>query len=482
MKVMGKVQQLGKALMLPIAVMPAAALLLSFSVLLQQLAEEFVAEESFLFHITDVMAAGAGGILGNISLLFAIGVAVGLTRGSGVAALAGAVGYLVLQSILSVPAAAELDTGVLGGILSGLITAYLYRKYHDVRFPDWLQFFGGKRFVPIITSFVMFIVGILFLFIWPPIQAGIKYGGEFVIGLGATGVFGFGFLNRLLIPLGLHHIINTIAWQTLGEFTTAGGDIVHGDMQRFFNGDPSAGIFMAGFFPIMMFALPAACLAMVHEAKLSQRAVVGGMLMSVAFTSFMTGITEPIEFTFMFLAPFLYVIHAILTGTSLAVAYLLDVKHGFGFSAGLIDYVVNYILSTNGWMIIPIGLVYAALYYLLFRWAIRRFNLPTLGRIDEEVEKAEHKTEVGEEENQARNILEAIGGRENIDQLDACITRLRITLKDESKLNEKRLKELGAIGVIRVGEGSFQAIFGTQSDRIKERILHLMEREEKNDT
>ncbi len=193
MKVMGKVQQLGKALMLPIAVMPAAALLLSFSVLLQQLAEEFVAEESFLFHITDVMAAGAGGILGNISLLFAIGVAVGLTRGSGVAALAGAVGYLVLQSILAVPAAAELDTGVLGGILSGLITAYLYRKYHDVRFPDWLQFFGGKRFVPIITSFVMFIVGILFLFIWPPIQAGIKYGGEFVIGLGSDRCFWFWF-------------------------------------------------------------------------------------------------------------------------------------------------------------------------------------------------------------------------------------------------------------------------------------------------
>lgn len=480
MKVMGKLQQLGKALMLPIAVMPAAALLLSFSVIIDQAAQGYVAKDSFLFEISSVMNAGAGGILGNIALLFAIGVAVGLTRGSGAAALAGAAGYVVLEAVLAVPVEANLNTGVLGGILTGLVTAFLYRKYHDIRLPDWLQFFGGKRFVPIVTSFAMFIIGILFLFIWPPIQSGIKIGGEAVIGLGATGVFGFGFLNRLLIPFGLHHIINTIAWQTLGEYTTASGEVFQGDMQRFFNGDPSAGIFMAGFFPIMMFALPAACLAMIHEAKPSQRSVVSGMLMSIAFTSFMTGITEPIEFSFMFLAPVLYLIHALLTGTSLALAYLLDIKHGFGFSAGLIDYSFNYLLSTNGWIIIPVGLGYALIYYILFRWFIRRFNLPTLGRTDEVTEMAEEGVEVGasEEDSFAQNVLEALGGKENIAQLDACVTRLRMTLKDESKLDEARLKKLGAAGVIQVGKGNYQVVFGTQSELLKERMLNVMEREE----
>ncbi|MDA8354189.1 MAG: PTS transporter subunit EIIC [Firmicutes bacterium] len=487
----GKLQQVGKALMLPIAVMPAAAILMSLGVLINTLADQFAVEGTWLTQVGDTMVAGADGILGFLPLLFAVGVAVGLSGSSGAAGLAAVTGYMVLNSIVGMNVAppdngewqVKLDqTGVLGGIITGLITAYLYKRFHDIQLPDWLQFFGGKRFVPIITSFVMFLVGILFLFIWPPIEAGIDAVGNWVIGAGAVGLFGFGVLNRLLIPLGLHHIFNAVAWFQLGKYETPGGDVVTGDLYRFLAGDPSAGMFMAGFFPVMMFALPAACLAMIHEAKPSQRAVVGGVLGSAALTSFMTGITEPIEFAFMFLAPVLYLIHAVLTGTSMALMYLLDVKHGFGFSAGLIDYVVNFHLSHNAWWILPIGLAYAVIYYGVFRLAIRRFNLPTPGRM-EESKPQEATTDSTQDDSSnhldrlARDVLAAIGGEENVEGLDACITRLRMTLKDEEPLDEARLKELGASGVIRVGPGYYQAVFGTQSELLKERILRLIGRE-----
>lgn len=481
---LGKLQQVGKALMLPIAVMPAAALLMSLGVLVNTFADKMAMP--WMTEVGNTMITGADGILGFLPILFAVGVAVGLSGNSGAAGLAAVVGYMVLNSIVGMNAPApdnpawqvKIDQmGVLGGIITGLVTAYLYKRFHDIRLPDWLQFFGGSRFVPIITAFVMFLLGILFRFIWPPIQDVIEAAGNGVIGAGAVGMFGYGLLNRILIPFGLHHIINTLAWFQLGKFENAAGDVVTGDLYRFFAGDPTAGIFMAGFFPIMMFALPAACLAMVHEAKPSRKAAVAGVLGSVALTSFMTGITEPIEFLFMFLAPVLYAIHAVLMGTSMALMYILGVKHGFGFSAGLIDYVVNFHLSTKGWLIIPVGLVYAVVYYGIFRFAIRKFNLPTPGREDdgddeEEVEAPRDKKE-GQDDLAvlAGEVLEAIGGEENIEALDACITRLRMTLKDESKLDQGRLKKLGASGVIRVGAGNYQAVFGTRSELLKERIL-----------
>ncbi|MDN4593448.1 PTS transporter subunit EIIC [Polycladomyces subterraneus] len=475
---LGKLQQVGKAFMLPIAVMPAAAILLRLGALLSD--PNLVAKGSIWFQVGEVLSKGAGAIFDNLPILFAVGVTVGMTGGAGAAALAAVVGYMVLKAVVGVHDTEDnkLDTGVLGGIITGLVTAYLYRKYHNIRLPDWLQFFGGKRFVPIVTSVVMIGIGVVFLFVWPEVQKGIQAAGDWLIGVGAVGLFAYGLLNRLLIPFGLHHILNTLVWYTVGTFTK-GGHTYTGDLTRFFAGDPTAGSFMAGFYPIMMFALPAAALAMIRAAKPEKRAAVRGVLLSVALTAFLTGITEPIEYMFMFLAPVLYGIHALLTGTSMALLYLLDIRHGFGFSAGFIDYVINYPLAHNAFWIIPIGLVYAVLYYMIFRFAIEKWNLPTPGRL-EEGEDTELPVAVGKdgEDEEALAVLRALGGKENIEQLDACITRLRLTVKDEGKLDTEALKRLGASGVVRLGKGNYQAVFGTRSELLKDRILKWMERED----
>lgn len=478
MNLLGKLQQVGKAFMLPIAVMPAAAILLRLGALLSD--PNLVAKGSIWFQVGEVLSKGAGAIFDNLPLLFAVGVTVGMTGGAGAAALAAVVGYMVLKAVVGVHDTEDnkLDTGVLGGIITGLVTAYLYRKYHNIRLPDWLQFFGGKRFVPIVTSVAMIGIGVVFLFVWPEVQKGIQAAGDWLIGVGAVGLFGYGLLNRLLIPFGLHHILNTLVWYTVGTFTK-GGQTYTGDLTRFFAGDPTAGSFMAGFYPIMMFALPAAALAMIRAAKPEKRAAVRGVLLSVALTAFLTGITEPIEYMFMFLAPVLYGIHALLTGTSMALLYLLDIRHGFGFSAGFIDYVINYPLAHNAFWIIPIGLVYAALYFVIFRFAIEKWNLPTPGRL-EEGEDGESPAAVGknDEDEEALAVLRALGGKENIEQLDACITRLRLTVKDEGKLDIEALKRLGASGVVKLGKGNYQAVFGTRSELLKDRILKWMERED----
>lgn len=274
----------------------------------------------------------------------------------------------------------KLNMGVLSGIIAGVVAGLLYNRYKDIKLPDYLAFFGGKRFVPIITGLACVVLGIVFGYVWQPVQHAIDAVGQWLLTAGAIGTFVYGFLNRLLLVTGLHHIINSLVWFVFGTFTPAGGAAVTGDLHRFFAGDPSAGGFMAGFFPIMMFGLPAACLAMFHEAPKARRAIVGGLLFSMALTSFLTGVTEPIEFSFMFLAPVLYVIHAVLTGLSLAICQLLGVKLGFTFSAGAIDYVLNYGLSTKGWIAIPLGLAYGLAYYGLFRFFIRKFNMATPGR------------------------------------------------------------------------------------------------------
>ncbi|MFI7240467.1 PTS transporter subunit EIIC [Streptomyces qinglanensis] len=389
-------QKVGRSLQLPIAVLPAAGIL-------NRLGQPDVfGDEGLKWHDVAAAFAGAGGaIFDNLPLLFCIGVAIGFAKKSdGSTALAALVGFLVYKNVLEAFPVHEAvvkagedtpavynDPGVLGGVLMGLIAAVVWQRYHRTKLVDWLGFFNGRRLVPIIMAFVGLVVGVAFTLVWGPIGDAITAFGEWMTGLGATGAGVFGLINRALIPVGMHQFLNTVAWFQLGDFTNASGDVVHGDIARFFAGDPSAGQFMSGFFPIMMFGLPAAALAIAHCAKPHRRKAVTGMMVSLALTSFVTGITEPIEFTFMFIAPVLYVVHAVLTAVSMAVTWTLGVHDGFSFSAGFIDYAINWSLATRPWLIIPIGLCFAAVYYVIFRFLIVKLDIKTPGREpDDEVE------------------------------------------------------------------------------------------------
>ncbi|MEU4270429.1 PTS transporter subunit EIIC [Streptomyces sp. NPDC026092] len=393
-------QKVGRSLQLPIAVLPAAGILLRLGQ-----PDVFGKDGLGWDKVASVFATAGDAVFANLPLLFCIGVAIGFAKkADGSTALAALVGFLVYQNVLKAfpvteavvnttankgvdVAATYNNPGVLGGILMGLISAVLWQKFHRTKLVDWLGFFNGRRLVPIIMAFVGTLVGVVFGLVWEPIGNGISSFGEWMTGLGAGGAGLFGLINRALIPVGMHQFVNTVSWFQIGDFTNAAGEVVHGDLNRFFAGDPSAGIFMSGFFPIMMFGLPAAAIAIAHAARPERRKAVMGMMVSLALTSFVTGITEPIEFTFMFIAPVLYVIHAVLTAISMAVTWALGVHAGFTFSAGGIDYLLNWNLATKPWMIIPIGLVFAAIYYVVFRFAITKFNLPTPGReSDEELE------------------------------------------------------------------------------------------------
>ncbi|MCY6369119.1 N-acetylglucosamine-specific PTS transporter subunit IIBC [Clostridium ganghwense] len=457
---LSKLQRLGKALMTPVAVLPAAALLL-------RLGQPDVLNIKW-------MAAAGDAIFGNLALIFAIGIAVGLAEeNNGVSALAAAVGYFVLTKVATT-FNDKINMGVLAGIIVGILAAYLYNKYKAIKVPDFLGFFGGKRFVPIITSIYTLILGVIFGYVWPVIQNGINSAGNAVAGSGTIGAFFFGFFNRLLIPFGLHHVVNSLFWFQFGSFTDAAGKVVNGDLSRFFAGDPTAGTFMTGFFPIMMFALPAACLAMITAAKKENRKVVTGMLLGIAFTSFLTGITEPIEFAFMFLAPVLYVIHALLTGVSLAVTSALGMKCGFGFSAGLIDYVLNFGISSKPIGLLVLGLIFGAVYYVIFLFCIKKFNIPTPGRGEEEKCVGLSKLDNDGLTMKAAEILEAIGNKENIEVIEACITRIRLIVSDGSKIQEARLKEIGATGIMKINENNYQIVVGTMADPLVTRIKALM--------
>jgi N-acetylglucosamine PTS system EIICBA or EIICB component len=378
-------QRLGRSLMLPIAALPAAALLLRLG------QDDMLGRFSPLGTVADVMAAAGGALFDNLPLIFAVGIAIGWAKkADGSTALAAVVGYLVLDGVFEamspvVLGAAEegaeqelINFGVLGGIVTGLIAAMLWQRYYRLKLPDYLGFFGGRRSVPIITAVVMMVVGVVMSFVYPLFDSLLTNLGEAVNANTVIGGGIFGVVNRLLIPLGLHHIINSVVWFVLGDY-----EGVQGDLNRFFAGDPDAGVFMTGFFPIMMFALPAAAFAIWHEARPAQRKVVGGIMLSTALTAFLTGITEPLEFSFLFVAWPLYVIHAILTGTSMALTNALGIHDGFGFSAGAIDYLLNFGQATRPLWLIPIGLVYAAIYYVLFRFVIRKWNLRTPGREDD---------------------------------------------------------------------------------------------------
>lgn len=460
------VQHLGRALMLPIAVLPVAALLLRLG-------------QPDLLNLPFVAAAGDA-VFGNLGLLFAVGIAVGFAKENhGAAALAGMVGFVIAQKgavVLSgVDAAvAAKMTGRIAipiGIIIGITAGLLYNKYRDIKLPDYLAFFGGRRFVPIITGLAALILAVIFGYGWPIFDKGLTSFTNTILGMGEFGLFLYGVLNRLLIVTGLHHIINNIAWFILGDFTNSAGTVVTGDLNRFFAGDKTAGAFMAGFFPVMMFGLPAACLAMYHTAKKENRAAVGGVLASMALTAFLTGVTEPVEFAFMFLAPALYVLHAILTGLSLVIMDLLNVKLGFGFSAGLFDYVINYKIATNPIMLLPVGAVYFVVYYVVFVFCIKTFNLKTIGR--EDADEAVAVAPVAASE-RGFAYLKALGGKANVKEIEACATRLRLSVADNNAIDEKALKALGVRGIVKPAAGSAQVIVGPIADVVAQEVQDAM--------
>ncbi|WP_287980564.1 N-acetylglucosamine-specific PTS transporter subunit IIBC [Sphingomonas sp.] len=467
---MAFLQPLGRALMLPIAVLPVAGLLLRVG-------------QPDMLNIAFVSAAGDA-IFAHLGLLFAVGVATGFARdGNGAAAMAGVVCYLVVgncaQLFFAVPpgavpagledklsatltaawkAAAIDKLQVPIGIIAGLVGGGFYNRFATVKLPDYLAFFGGRRLVPILAGIAGLVIGGLLGPSYGAISAGVDGLSRGVVAAGGWGLFAFGVLNRLLIVTGLHHILNNVAYFVVGDYHGKTGDLT-----RFFAGDPTAGGFMSGFFPVMMFGLPAACLAMYRTALPERRKAVGGMLLSLALTSFLTGVTEPIEFSFMFLAPVLYAIHALLTGAAEALMNALGVRMGYGFSAGLFDYLLNFGKATKPLLLLPVGLLYAGLYYGLFRWAIVRFDLKTPGR--EPLEAAATSMPApATADAKATAFVAALGGASNLRAIDACTTRLRLTVADSQAIDEPRLKALGARGVLRPSPTAVQVIVGGIAD------------------
>lgn len=472
------VQKLGRSLMLPIAVLPVAGLLLRLG-------------QPDLLDLPFVAAAGKA-VFDHLGLLFAIGVGVGLARGNnGAAGLAAAVAYFVTTEgarvLIPVPeavlaeatealvpylASAYLDGAIAKmsvpvGLVCGIMAGLFYNRFAEIRLPDYLAFFAGRRFVPIISGFAALGLALVFGFGWPVVESGMNGLSEAVVAAGGGGLFVFGLLNRLLIITGLHHILNNIAWFIVGDF-----EGVTGDLRRFFAGDPAAGAFMTGFFPVMMFGLPAACLAMYHAAEPARRKAVGGLLLSMGLTSFLTGITEPIEFTFMFVAPVLYAVHAVLTGISMMLMDALGVRHGFGFSAGLFDYVLNFGLATRPLLILVVGAGWFALYYFVFRWTIVRFNIPTPGR-GETVVPADAVGPPGagrSVDEETQGLVIALGGVDNLLDIDACTTRLRLRVASQAPVDEAALKALGAAGVLRPTPDTLQVVMGLRADEIAENL------------
>ena len=485
-----QLQRLGKSLMLPIALLPAAGILLRLGQpdLLGQIKTPIIGP------FFEAMSAAGGAIFGHLPLLFAIGVAIGFAKkADGSTALSAAAGYLVLEAVFTTmsPVVLEgvtdqageqamINYSVFGGILIGLITAWLFDRYHNIQLPSYLGFFGGRRFVPIVTSLTSLFLGFGLSYFYPIFNTGLTAVGTFIGATGVVGAFVYGFINRMLIPIGLHHIVNTYVWFIYGDYTTGAGKVVTGELTRFAAGDPTAGLLTSGFYPILMFGLPAAALAMIHVAKPKQKKVALGILSAAGLTAFLTGVTEPLEFAFMFVAFPLYVIHAVLTGLSLAIAYALDIHLGFSFSAGLIDLLLygTAPAAHNVPLLLVMGVVFFAIYYFMFRGAITKWNMRTPGREDDadfEAEQAANLTDASAQGGpnagsaKAEALIAAFGGRENLVNVDACITRLRMEVADKSKVDQAKLKALGAAGVMEVGN-NVQAIFGTQADALKSDI------------
>lgn len=458
-------QKIGKSLMLPVSVLPIAGILLGVG----------SAGLSWIpVSVSQVMAEAGGSVFSNMPLIFAIGVALGFTNNDGVSALASVVAYGIMSKTMLVvapwvlglsPDSVEIqrltDTGVLGGIIAGIIAASMFNRFYRIKLPEYLGFFAGKRFVPIISGLIAIFVGILLSFIWPPIGTAIQRFSEWAAYQNPAVAFGiYGVVERALVPFGLHHIWNVPFQMQVGEYVNSAGQVFHGDIPRYMAGDPTAGMLSGGFL-FKMFGLPAAAIAIWHTARPENRVKVGGIMISAALTAFLTGITEPIEFSFMFVAPILYVIHAILAGLAFVICILLGMRDGTSFSHGLIDFIVLSGNSSKLYLFPIIGILYAITYYSIFRFLIVKLNLKTPGReVEDKNAKQADKSAMGQ------SLVAAFGGKDNISSLDACITRLRIGVKEIDKVDRDELKRLGAAGVVVVGSG-IQAIVGPKSDNLK---------------
>lgn len=477
-------QKIGKSLMMPVAVLPAAAILMGIGY--------WILGDPVGWSGDNVLAlflikAGSG-IIDNMAILFAIGVAYGMSEDKdGSAALAGLVAFLTVTTLLSPGAAGSFLRRELSptenlaflkignqfiGILCGIIASELYNRFHKTELPDFLAFFSGRRLVPILTSITMCIASVILLFIWPPIYSALVAFGEAIVGLGPIGAGIYGFFNRLLIPVGLHHTLNAVFWFDIANIN---------DLNNFWSGVGEigkTGMYMAGFFPVMMFGLPGACLAMYQTAKSNQKKVVYGLMISAAFAAFFTGVTEPIEFSFMFVAPLLYVVHALLTAVSMIICASFQWIAGFGFSAGFVDmfFSMRNPYATNWYMLIVLGIVYFLLYYFIFKTLILKFNLKTPGREDDDVIESEKNivTKSSNWQAMATGILEAIGGKANLTEVDNCATRLRLSVKDSAQVNDKAVKAAGATAVVKTGKNSVQIIIGPKVQFVADAIKKLV--------
>lgn len=501
-KSFGVLQRIGKSLMLPVALLPAAGLLMGIGTLLQN--QDIISNISMLSGetfqlIANIMSSSGNIIFSNLPLIFAVGVAIGMSNGDGVAALASIVAFLIMNMTIGITAGVDLsqiDTnpmydivlgiptlqiGVFGGILIGMVSALIYQKFYNIKLPEFLGFFSGKRFVPIVSAIAGLLIGIIMVVIWPPIQNFLLAFSRSMIGTNQTiSALIFGIIERALIPFGLHHIWYNPFWYQFGEYTNLAGQLIIGDQAIFFaqlkdGVEFTAGTFMTGKFPFMMFGLPAAALAMYHEADSDKKKLVAGILFSGALTSFLTGITEPIEFMFLFVAPVLFGVHCIFAGLSFMIMQMLNVKVGLTFSGGLIDFILFGVLPnrTRWWWVIIVGVIFATIYYVGFRYIIRKLDLRTPGR---EKEEREINIDVSDGD-LAYKVLDAFGGVKNIKYLDACITRLRVTVKNINLINRSKIKSLGAADLMIIGD-NIQAIFGPNSDMLKEQMKDIMDGKE----
>lgn len=462
---MGNLQQLGRSLMLPTMTLPVAAILLFLS--------DIPWYTVHLEGIGSFLQFSGNLIFTYLPYIFAVGVALGLTENAGTAGMSALMSYFLFTQITSRYAGTELQFGVSGGVLIGILTALIYSRFKHVRLPEVIQFFGGSRIVPLVMSFTAILLSAVVVLIRPFLQEAFGRLGTFLLHLGGFGAFLYGVAYRLLVPSGLHHILNNVYWFQLGSYTRPDGVTVFGDIPRFFAGDPNAGTFMAGLYPIMMFALPAVAIAIIHTARDDLKPKIKATFLIAALSSFLTGVTEPIEFAFLFVSPYLFFIHAVLSGISMWIAQALDIHHGFSYSAGAIDFVINSHLAHHEWRLIPIGIIYALVYYLLFRWAIVRFQLATPGR--EEWTTLDDHT--GDIPYRAPLILQALGGKNNIKRIEACVTRLRLTLSNDKEMDTTALRHLGAAGAVRLGGGNVQVVFGTFSELIREEIVRISKKD-----
>ncbi|WP_373229870.1 glucose PTS transporter subunit IIA [Cohnella sp.] len=459
----GYLQRLGRAMMLPMTVLPAAAIFL----MLSRLPWEAMGWPQ----VPELLYAAGMGIFQFVPYVFAIGIALGMSNQTAAAGMAALTGMFIFHIVTHTYDPSGVQPSMFAGAVIGILSGWAHDRFKTFQLPEFLQFFGGTRFVPLFMSVVSLLFACLMIGAGEGLRSWAASAGTLVYSAGGFGIFLYGFLHRILVAFGLHHLLNHLFWFQVGEYKSAEDVVYFGDLPRFFAGDPTAGIFMAGLYPTMMFALPAIAFAIIHEAREDLKPKTKKQFRTAALGSFLTGITEPIEFAFLFVAPYLFLVHALLSGGIMWLVYELSIHHGFTFSAGALEFLVNMPLAARGWLLLPIGLAVGLLYYVLFRYSIRRFQLPTPGRED----ATRLDDWAGDIPYRAPLILQALGGKENMIRFEACITRLRLTLEDDRRVDVQSLRHLGAAGVIRLGGGHVQVVFGTFSELIKEEIQKLMQ-------